>query len=163
MPTHKTIDTLGVVRGTVNTTSTTYISGTGTAGTDNTAMDVLTRTFAGGIMKETGDRIRIRAYYQATGGTPIEGQIKVNGVEVADYSVGSTSLQVVEAWLHWTSDTNANIIEVDNANPGALSAINASGFDWANDQDIVFAQTAVVAQHLVVYFFAIDFFPAGTI
>lgn len=55
--------------GLVVTTSCSYISGTGTAGTDNTAMIILTNPpFTGGIMTQVGDRTRIRAYYQATGG-----------------------------------------------------------------------------------------------
>ena len=156
-------ETSGLESNTVQCTSTTYVSGTGTAGVDNTAQTILTRVFNANIMSQLGDRIRVRAYYQATGGSAIIGTIKINGVTVTSLSASATNLQVVEAWLHYIDNTHANIIENVNGGLGSTSAINVAGFSWDTIQNVIFTQNQVTNQHLVIYFLAVDFFPKGII
>ncbi len=160
---YASINAIGKQKHVVQTTVTTYVSGTGTAGTDNTAMTVLARTLAANIMAELGDRVRIRGYFQATGGAPCVGTIKLNTVEVASISVVSTNFQAIECWLHYIDATHANIIEQHPDGLGALSAANVAGFTWTAAQSLIFTQDAVPGQHLTIYFLAVDFFPKGII
>lgn len=141
--------------------SITYISGTGTAGTDNTAMTVKTVTLPANTLTQVGDRMRIRTYFAATGGAPDAGATKINTVLTADTSVGGTSLALTECWIHYLDATHANIIEDESGALGPVSAVNVAGFAWASNQDIIFTQTAVPAQHLVLYAMIIDIFPKG--
>lgn len=141
--------------------SITYISGTGTAGTDNTAMTIKTITLPANALTQVNDRMRIRCYFAATGGAPDVGATKVNTVLCADTSVSGTNLAVTECWIHYIDSTHGNIIENEAGALGAVSAVNVAGFNWAANQDIIFTQTQVPAQHLVVYAIIVDIFPKG--
>ncbi len=92
-------------------TPATYISGTGTAGTDNTAMTLKTVVFSANTLTQVGDRMRIRSYFAATAGAADTGTTSINSVAVADTAVSGTSLAVTECWLHYIDATHANIIE----------------------------------------------------
>jgi hypothetical protein len=152
--------------GFVQTTAFTFVTGSvDSFGVDNTADTIFTKTFpaVNGRMHELGDRIRVRAYYQATSGAPIVGSLRLNGVLIADLSVSTDALAVNEAWLHYIDNTHANIIEQHPGDLGALSAVNVAGFDWDSNQTVIFTQDMVSGNHLVVYMVAIDFFPKGTL
>jgi hypothetical protein len=146
-------------------TPATYISGTGTAGTDNTAMTVKTITLPANSLTQVWDRIRIRTYFQATTGSAVTGSTKLgpaaSEVLIADTAISATSLAITEAWLHYIDNTHANILEQEGGGIGSTSAINVAGFDWDSAQDIIFTQTQVVNQHLVVFCVIIDVLPKG--
>jgi hypothetical protein len=137
----------------------TYISGTGTAGTDNTAMDVKSITIPANTLTQLGDRIRIRTYQFATVGPNILGTLKFNGVTIAvTPNMNSTDIVVEEIYLHYIDNTHANILHGNNLNNTAL---NVAGFDWSSAQDLVISQNAVSSQHLVVAAMMVDRFPKG--
>lgn len=146
----------------------TYISGTGTAGADNTAQTVKSIVVPANTLTQLGDRMRVRCYFAATVGPNITGTTKV-GPAAAEVTVGSalingTNLAVTEAWLHYIDNTHANIISMAL---GLLvtppSAVNVAGFTWNAAQNVLISQDAIVAQHIVVYAVIVDVFPKGTI
>jgi hypothetical protein len=141
-----------------------YISGTGTTGTDNTAMTIKTLVLPANTLSKVGDRMRVRAYFKATGGAPIDGSTKVgpSGSEVlcSDTTVSVTNLALTECWLQYIDNTHANVVENHDGALGPLSDVNVSGFDWDSDQNIIFTQNAVTAQHIDLYSFIVDLFPA---
>lgn len=142
----------------------TYVSGTGTAGTDNTAMTVLSRTLPADTLTQLGDRLRIRAYWSGSVGAPITGSVSIGpaALEVLCSNTtdgGAASLQLNETWLHYIDNTHANIIEQESGLLGVLSAVNVAGFTWNAVQNIIFAQDAIIANHAVIYFLGVDVFP----
>jgi hypothetical protein len=143
--------------------STTYISGTGTAGVDNTAQTVKTAVIVGGTLAQVGDRLRVRAYWTGTSGSPVTGTTKVNGVTVAaTQDGGGATLQITEAWIHYIDATHANIIAMAGGGlDTSIAAANVAGFDWANAQNCIIAQNQVSNNHIVVYALIIDVFPKG--
>ena len=150
--------------GVVTTLSTNYISGTGTAGADNTAQTVKTIVLAANSLTQNGDRIRIRCYWTGDSGAPITGAITVNGVSIGTATdAGAATFQVTESWLHYIDSTHANIISMENGViETTLSAANVAGFDFTTAQDIDLDQDAIASNHIVVYFFAADIFPKGS-
>lgn len=146
----------------VRTLSTNYVSGTGTAGVDNTSQNVKTISIPADTLVRVGDRIRVRVYWIGTTGNAITGTIKVNTVTVSTKTdgAGAANFQVNEAWLHYIDATHANIIESGDP-PGSSSTANSAGFNWAAAQDAIISQNAALNNHIVVYFFAIDVFPLG--
>lgn len=142
--------------------SITYISGTGTAGTVNTAMTLLTVVLPADTLTVVGDRMRIRTYFNATAGATIVGETDINAVPVAHTThAGGASLNLTECWLHYIDATHANIIEQEVGALGALSAANVAGFNWAAAQDIIFTQTAVAAKAITLFALIVDVFPLG--
>lgn len=142
--------------------SQTYISGTGTFGTNNTAMTVKAVTLPANTMTEIGDQCRFRTYWRGDTGSPITGSVTVNGVLVSHTTdSGAETLQVNEAWLHYIDNTHANIIENEAGALGMVSAANVAGFDWDSDQSVVFAQDAAVNNRTVLFALIIDHFPKG--
>lgn len=141
--------------------STTYISGTGTAGADNTAQTVVTVALAGGTLTQVGDRMRVRCYWRGDTGSPVTGTSKVNGVTAAATTdAGAATLQITEAWLHYVDATHANIISMTAGTLNTtISAANVAGFVWANSQDIIITQDAIADNHIVVYALIVDIFP----
>lgn len=139
----------------------TYISGTGTAGTDNTAMTVLSRTLPANTLQVVGDRLRIRAYFRATGGAADTGTVTLNTVPVSTASVGGTTITLTETWLHYIDSTHANILEQHPGGLGELAAVNVAGFNWAAAQTMNFTQTAVNNQHLILFAMIVDKMPLG--
>ena len=144
--------------------STNYISGTGTAGADNTAQTVVTIALAANSLTQVGDRLQVRIYFKAEAGAPITGTFTINGVTCGTLTdTGSASLLYMEVWAHYIDSTHANTIMM---NDGALDAsqcqVNAAGFDWTASQDLVISQDAVVANHLTVYSVIADILPKGS-
>ena len=91
--------------GIVTTWEGSYISGTGTAGADNTAQTVKALTLPANYLRQLGDRLWMRAYWRGDTGGPITGTVSLgpSGSEVAisnTTDVGTTTLQVNESWLH---------------------------------------------------------------
>lgn len=147
-------------------TSLTYISGTGTAGADNTAQTVKTLTMPANVMREVGDRLRIRAYWVGTTGGALTGTVALgpSGSEVSVSNTtdgGGTSAQVNEAELQYIDDTHANILEIEAGALGALSAPNVSGFTWSAAQSIIFTQDAAVGNHAILYTVIVEVLPRG--
>lgn len=143
----------------------TYISGTGTAGADNTAQTVKSTTLPANTLARVGDRMRIRSYFAASGAAPAVGSTKLGpaGSEVltANTSVATSSLALTECWIHYVDATHANIIEDENGALGGVSAVNVAGFSWSTQQSIIFTQDQVPNQHLTIYALIIDVFPKG--
>jgi hypothetical protein len=152
-----------MLRGVHRSSLSTYISGTGTAGTDNTAMTIKTIALPADTLTQVGERVRFRCYFQATGGAPIIAATLLNAVLISDVSVSTTSLGLTEAWLHYIDNTHANIIHMHDGSLSTQSAVNVAGFDWDSSQDITFTQDAVPAQHLVLYTIIVDVFPLGVV
>lgn len=148
-------------------TPSTYISGTGTAGADNTAQTVKSVSLAANTMTQVGDRLRVRVFWRGDTGTPITATLKVgpSGAEVTVASgtdAGGVSLFEAEAWLHYIDNTHANVIET-GAIPATRpnSAANVAGFTWDAAQVILVAQDAIANNHVVVYAIIVDLMPKG--
>lgn len=146
--------------------SITYISGVGTAGADNTAQTVKTLVLPANTLTQVGDRMRTRCYWTGDNGLPVTGSIKIgpaaSEVLVSHTTdVGSATLQLNEAWLHYIDNTHANIIENEAGALGALSAVNVSGFTWNAPQNIIFTQDQVANNHCVLFALIVDIFPKG--
>lgn len=144
----------------------TYISGTGTAGADNTAQTVKSVTLAANTLTQLGDRMRVRTYWKGDTGPPITGSVKVgpSGSEVtvsATTDSGAATLQLNEAWLHYIDNTHANIIDTEGGSLGAFSEVNVAGFTWASTQNIIFTQDAVAGNRCIIFALIIDVFPKG--
>ena len=156
------LKTIVKVSGSVYTIANTYVSGTGTAGADNTAQTVKTIVLPANTLSQLGDRTRIRVYWFGDTGSPITGTTKLNGVTIGHTTdLGATSPQVIESWLHYIDNTHANIIENESGEIGAASAVNVSGFDFDSDQNIDVTQDQIANNHITVYFIAADIFPKG--
>lgn len=141
---------------------TTYISGTGTAGVDNTAQTVMTVAVPANTLTQVGDRLRIRTYWKGDTGTPITATMALNGVTVGDTTdSGAASFQINEAWIHYIDSTHGNIIEMEGGALGAITNVNVDGFAWASSQDITIAQDAISNNHIIVYAVIVDIFPKG--
>lgn len=145
--------------------SCTYISGTGTAGTDNVAGTVKSVTIPANVLTQVGDRIRLRTYWKGDTGSPVTATAALNGVELAtSQDVGAANFFVTENYLHYTSGTSANIIE-SGAYPatGTHSNNNVGGFAWASTQAFALMQNQVVDNHIVVYCMFVDALPKGVV
>jgi hypothetical protein len=144
----------------------TYISGTGTAGTDANAMTVYTTTFPANTLVQVGDRMRIRTYWKGDTGAAVTGSVKV-GPAASEVLVshttdsGGATLQLNEAWLHYIDNTHSNIIENEAGALGAVSNMNVAGFTWNASQDIIFTQSAAAENHAILYALIVDVFPKG--
>ena len=141
----------------------TYISGSGTAGTDNTAQTVKTVVLPAGILHEVGDRIRIRVYFIGDTGGNITMTNTVNGVTIASATDGGGATWfMTETWLHYIDATHANIAEM-GATPatGSNSAANVAGFDWTSAQNVDTDQDQVAGNHIVVFAIFMEVFPKG--
>jgi hypothetical protein len=149
-------------------TSSTYVSGTGTAGTANTAMTVLTRTLKANVLTQVGDRLRIRCYFFANSAAPIIGTVKLgpaaSEVTVANITHSGGALSaLVECWLHYIDSTHCNIIEQEVGALGSLTAVNVAGFTWNAQQNIIFTQNQVGGNFTTVYGLFVDYLPLGVI
>lgn len=150
--------------GVVTTLAASYISGTGTAGVDNTAQTVVTVTVPANTLTQVGDRLRVRCYWRGDTGTPVTGSCSLNTVLISHTTDGgAATLQLNEVYLHYIDDTHANIIEDELGALGALSAVNVSGFSWSSSQDITLAQDQIVNNHIVVFAVIVDIFPKGSV
>lgn len=138
----------------------TYVSGSGTAGTANTAMVVLTRTVLGKSLTTVGDRIRFRIYFFKSIGSPISVTVALNGVNIADATLigGPNSPGLAECWVHYIDNTHANIIEQEPT-LGNLTATNIAGFDWDSDMNISVSQSAEASNFITVYGVFVDVLP----
>ena len=142
----------------------TYISGTGTAGADNTAQTVKTVTLPANSLTQVGDRVRVRTYWQGDTGAPITCTQTLNTVTIAHTTdSGGASLFIDESWIHYIDNTHANIIETEAGALGAVSAPNVAGFTWDANQDIDADQDAVIANHIIVFAIIVDVLPKGLI
>ena len=149
-----------------HSTTMTYISGTGTAGTDGSAMTIKSVTLPANTLTQVGDRMRARMYWTGDTGSPITGTTKIGpaGSEVAvshTTDSGAATLQLNECWLHYIDNTHANIIENEAGALGALSAPNVAGFTWNANQVILFTQDNVANNHCILYALIVDVFPKG--
>ena len=141
----------------------TYVSGTGTAGSDGSAQDVKTVVVPANTLTQVNDRLRIRTYWKGDTGGGITGTTKINTVTIAAATDGGgADFFTTEAWLHYLDSTHANIIET-GAYPatGSYSAENVAGFDWTSDQNVVVSQNSVANNHIIVYCIFLDVFPLG--
>ncbi|KKN74868.1 hypothetical protein LCGC14_0386170 [marine sediment metagenome] len=150
---------VGVVYPLVNT----FVSGTGAAGSDNTAQDVKTVVVPAGTLTQVNDRLRIRIYWTGDTGAAVTATTKLNGVTVAaSVDVGAAALFINECWIHYIDNTHANIIEHGTfPATGASSAINSAGFDWSSDQNVVVSQDQIANNHIIVYGIFLDVHPLG--
>lgn len=160
---HVQADTL-VVASAHHSLSITYMSGTGTAGADASAVTLMTLTLPANTLTQIKDRIRVKTYWRGDIGDPITGTVRVNGVIVSDTTdSGAVSLQLNESWLHYIDNTHANIVEHEAGALGANSAANVAGFDWDSDQSITFAQNSAVNNHAVLFAVIVDVLPKGEV
>ncbi len=153
------------------TLSTSYIDGTGTAGSDASAATVKTIAIAANTLTQVGDRLRIRVFWRGdTGAAGIVGTTTVNGVTVAT-SISNTGTEETfhEIWLSYIDSTHANI-QSHNTNAAsaqqfnqAVSAANVAGFSWTASQNINFDQSNVASNHAVVYEIVVTVYPKGVV
>lgn len=151
----------GVVYPLVNT----YISGTGTAGVDNTAQTVKTVVIPANTLTQVNDRLRVRVYWTGDTGGAITGTITVNGVTIASaIDSGAADFFATESWLHYIDATHANIIE-NGIYPatGVNSGANVAGFDWTSDQDVDLDQNMVAGNHIICFAIFLDVLIKGVV
>lgn len=135
-----------------------YISGTGTAGADNTAQTVKTIVIPANTLTQVGDRIIISFYLQPDTGTAVVVTLTVNGVSCVSFSTGTgTATMTRDVILEYLDATHANI----TTTPGA--APNMAGFDWTVDQDIDVDQSAVSNNHITVFSIVGMVYPKGVV
>lgn len=135
-----------------------YISGTGTAGTDNTAQTVKSITLPAGALNKVGQGIRIRVFYEISAATAIVVALTLNGVTIDTKSTAVTSPERFQADVMYVDGTHANFsgdfdtggIGTDVWTVGAIG-INAGSFAFASDQVLAVTQTKVAATHVTVY------------
>lgn len=140
----------------------TYISGTGTAGADNTAQAVKTITMPANVLAQVGDRLRVRVYWMGDSGVPITATATLNGVTITHTTdSGASGLQINESYIHYIDATHANIIEDEMGALGPLSAVNVAGFNWAVDQSLTVSQDQVINNHIIVFCIMVDILPKG--
>ncbi|KKL44424.1 hypothetical protein LCGC14_2365830 [marine sediment metagenome] len=141
----------------------TYISGSGTAGIDNTAQDVKTVVVPANTLTQVGDRLRIRTYFRGDTGAGITATTKLNTVVISEATdSGGADWFMTEAWLHYITSTTAHIAETGSVPAtGDNSADNVAGFDWSSDQNCVVSQDMVAGNHIVVYCIFLDVYPKG--
>jgi len=136
-----------------------YVSGTGTAGVDNTAQTVKSITLKANSLNAVGRRIRISLLYASVGAGAGLWATQLNGV-VFDLSqtaaAGRTLEQVFE--ISYVDNTHANIINkgISGYNTaagffGTQAQVNIAGFNFAVDQTLAVTQTQVASYHLTVY------------
>ncbi len=142
----------------------TYISGSGTAGADNTAQTVITAVIPANTITQVGDRLRVRIYFRGDTGGNVTMTCTVNGVTVASQTDGGgTTWFMTETWLHYIDSTHANIAETGAGAELASSVANSAGFDWTIAQDVDCDQDQVAGNHIVVYAVFLDVYPKGLI
>lgn len=142
----------------------TYISGSGTAGADNTAQTVITAVIPANTITQLGDRLRVRVYFRGDTGGAVTMTCTVNGVTIASQADGGgTTWFMTETWLHYIDSTHANIAETGAGAELASSTANAAGFDWTSAQDVDCDQNQVAGNHIVVYAIFLDVYPKGLI
>ena len=153
------------ILGAVHPLANTYISGSGTVGVDNTAQTVKTVVVPANCLTQVGDRLRIRSYWKGDTGGGVTGTTTLNTVTVAAATDGGgADFFTTEAWLHYLTNTTANIIET-GAYPatGSNSAENVSGFTWDANQDVDVDQDQVGNNHIIVYCIFLDVYPKGVV
>ena len=142
----------------------TYISGSGTAGSDNTAETVKTVVVPANTLTEVGDRLRVRVYFRGDTGAAVTMTATLNTVTIASQADGGgTTWFMTETWLHYIDSTHANIAETGAGAELASSAANSAGFDWTSAQDMDCDQDQVAGNHIVVYVIFLDVYPKGLI
>jgi len=142
----------------------TYISGSGTAGSDNTAETVKTVVVPANTLTEVGDRLRVRVYFRGDTGAAVTMTATLNTVTIASQADGGgTTWFMTETWLHYIDSTHANIAETGAGAELASSAANSAGFDWTSAQDMDCDQDQVAGNHIVVYAIFLDVYPKGLI
>ena len=143
-----------------------YISGTGTAGVDNTAQTIKTLALPADAMRAVGDRIRIRAYWKGSTGGAVTGTIKV-GPAASEVTVsnqadaGGTASFMNEVCLEYIDNTHANVMEHEAGNLGAVSAFNVAGFTWNAAQNVLFTQDAIADNHAILFSMTVEIWPKG--
>lgn len=150
--------------------STNYISGTGTAGADNTAQTVKTISVPANTLTQVGDQLHIRIFWRADTGTGVIGTITLNGVSVGFTTSGTiTETSFLDTYLSYVDSTHANIRAFGRASGGGfnynstVSVENTAGFDWTIAQDLDFDQSAVLANHAVVFEMVGTVYPKGVV
>ncbi len=142
----------------------TYISGSGTAGADNTAQTVITAVIPANTITQLGDRLRVRVYFRGDTGGAVTMTCTVNGVTIASQADGGgTTWFMTETWLHYIDSTHANIAETGAGAELASGTANSAGFDWTSAQDVDCDQNQVSGNHIVVYAIFLDVYPKGLI
>ena len=142
----------------------TYISGSGTAGSDNTAETVKTVVVPANTLTEVGDRLRVRVYFRGDTGAAVTMTATLNTVTIASQADGGgTTWFMTETWLHYIDSTHANIAETGAGAELASSAANSAGFDWTSAQDMDCDQDQISGNHIVVYAIFLDVYPKGLI
>lgn len=138
----------------------TYVSGSGTSGTANTAMTVITRSIDADALSIVGDRMRIRIYFFKSIGSPMDVTVALNGVPISDVTLigGPNSPGLAECWLHYIDNTHSNIIEQEPG-VGNLTATNVAGFSWNTSMNITVSQNAIASNFITVYGVFVDVLP----
>ena len=160
-----TTEALRINGGFLNTVTTYAGDASGTAGTANTDMNIITRVLAANSLIRQGDRLRIRTWMFISGGAAITVTTKINGIDVGTVThTGADEFDLTESWLHYIDDTHFNLIEQETGSGlGDLSAVNVSGIDWDASQDIVIHQTAAPGSYATVYGIFVDILPLGVV
>ena len=143
----------------------TFASPNGVAGADGAAAALATIVIPANTLTKIGDRLRIYAYFQASGAGPITAALKLGppGAEVTigDLIVSNSALALIQCGVLYTAQRRAHVIEEEAGAVGASSGVNVQGFMWTSDSNLIFTQSQVVGQHLTLYSLIVDIFPGA--
>jgi hypothetical protein len=139
-----------------------YASGSGTAGTANTAMTVKGDTLPS-FVSALGDRVVINALFKANNSVPTIAYVKVGtpGSEttVSAINISDSNVHLITSEITYVDNTHAN---VKTSHDGAHTfSVNLSGFDWDSPSNYIVYQPAVSTSLLTVYEFMIDLYRVG--
>lgn len=136
-----------------------YVSGSGTAGSPATAQTVKSAVVKANTLTTLGQTLRIRISFGSSSGSNIQALTTLNGVGLytsaiataANYSAPSNGF--FEAELAYLDSTHANLRSLlwNASLASTMHNFNISGFNWAADQTLAFAQNAVSSTALTVY------------
>jgi hypothetical protein len=151
------------------TLSTSYVDGTGTAGTDNTAMTVKSVNIDADTLTQVGDRVHISVKYKTDTGTALAPTMTVNGVTTVAVTATATdaSVHTMETWLSYIDSTHANVTSWWRAANGAVaqevtnSGSNVASFAWGSVQAVNIVQNAIANNRIIVTEIVMTVYPKG--
>ena len=148
--------------------STSYISGTGIAGVDDTAQTLVSIGIPASTMTQLGDRLVIVGTWQGDTGGAITASLLL-GPESSEVAIGSTTdiggatFFFTETLLQYIDNTHANVISIVNGVPTATTAMNVAGFTWDQAQVLILTQDAALNNHIILFSMTVDVLPKGTL
>lgn len=133
-----------------------YVSATGTAGTDNTSQTVKSITLKANSLNAVGRGIRVRAIATSSSASALQISLTLNSVGLITASISASGKQVIiDTVIYYIDATHINVHSFSAIN-GTVSAdanntSNLGGFVLTSDQTLAVTQNNVAATHATVF------------